>query len=77
MNFEIRNGKERLPDEEDVYDVNDIEEQEQFNALLGMGTPQDERVRRRKILLRITAALVIIAFGLIFVLAGLRQFLGW
>ena len=77
MNFEIRDGNERLPDEEDVYGVNDIEEQERFDSLLGIGLTQEERVAHHKARLRVIAVVVIIAFGLLFVMAGLRQLLGW
>jgi len=75
MSFEINDGKEHLPDEEDVYGVNDIEERERFEALFG-GRTQEERVRRRKRIIRWTAALVILAFLLAMVVAG-RQLLGW
>ena len=75
MGFEIRDGKERIPDEEDVYGVNDIEERDLFDSLFG-GTTQEERVRRRKARMRVLAILVIITFALVGFL-GLRQLLGW
>ena len=76
MNSEIRDGKDRIPDEEDIYGVNDIEERDQFNALFG-GVTQEERVRRGKARFRIFAALVIIALLLAFGILGLRHILGW
>ncbi len=75
MGFEIRDGKEHLPDEEDVYGVNDIEERERFDALFG-GSTQEERVRRRKLIIRWMAVLVVLAFVLALVVAG-RHVLGW
>lgn len=75
MNFEIRNGKERLPDEEDIYGVNDAEERDAFNALFGT-TPLEERIHRRKLRMRALAVALIIAFGTAFAIAGLR-WLGW
>ena len=75
MNFEIRDGKEHLPDEEDIYGVNDIEERERFDTLFG-GKTQEDRVRRRKVAIRWTAALVVFSFMLAMVIAG-RHFLGW
>ena len=68
MNFEIRHGKEHLPDEEDIYDVNDAEERDQFDALFGL-TPLEEQVRRRKLRMRIVAVVVVVAFAV--VIAGL------
>ena len=76
MNFEIRDGKEPIPDEDDIYGVNDIEERDQFNALFG-GVTQEERVRRGKARFRILAALVILAFLLAFGVFGLRHIFGW
>jgi len=66
--MEIGDGKEHLPDEEDIYGVNDIEEHERFDALFGIGT-QEDRVRRRQIKMRILAGLVILAFATVFALA--------
>ena len=73
--MEIRDDKEHLPDEEDIYGVNDIEERERFEALFGSET-QEDRLRRRRVRLRILAAVVILAFGAVFALA-LRSILGW
>ena len=73
--MEIRDDKEHLPDEEDIYGVNDIEERERFEALFGSET-QEDRLRRRRVRLRILAAIVILAFGAVFALA-LRSILGW
>jgi hypothetical protein len=73
--MEIHDGKEHLPDEEDVYGVNDIEERERFDALFGSET-QEDRLRRRRARMRILAAIVILAFGAVFALA-LRSILGW
>jgi len=74
MNFEIRNGKERLPDEEDIYGVNDAEERDAFNALFGT-TPLEERIHRRKLRMQILAAALVIAFGIAFAIAGLCRLL--
>ena len=76
MNFEMKDGKEHLPDEEDIYGANDIEERERFEALFGRPT-QEERLRRRKARIRVLAVLVIVAFALAFALIGLRSWLGW
>lgn len=76
MGFEIKDGKEHLPDEEDIYGVNDIEEQDEFNRLLGIET-QEERVRRRKARMQTVALVVILAFAVAFALVGLRTWLGW
>jgi hypothetical protein len=76
MGFEIKDGKEHLPDEEDIYGANEAEEQDEFNALFGMET-QEDRLRRRKKLLRALAVVVIITFGVAFTLVGLRSWLGW
>jgi len=73
--MEIRDGKEHLPDEEDIYGVNDIEEQERFDALFGVGT-QEDRLKRRRVRMRILAAVVIIAFAAVFG-AVLKGILGW
>jgi len=73
--MEIHDGKEHLPDEEDIYGVNDIEERERFEALFGSGT-QEDRLRRRRARMRILAAIVILAFAAVFALA-LRSILGW
>lgn len=75
MNFEIKDGKDHLPDEEDIYGVNDAEERDAFNALLG-ATPAEEHIRRRKLRMQILAVAVIIAFCAAFAIAGLR-WLGW
>ncbi|HET6456047.1 MAG TPA: hypothetical protein VFI02_16700 [Armatimonadota bacterium] len=73
--MEIHDGKEHLPDEEDIYGVNDIEERERFEALFGSET-QEDRLRRRRARMRILAAIVILAFAAVFALA-LRSILGW
>lgn len=73
--MEIRDDKEHLPDEEDIYGVNDIEERERFEALFGAET-QEDRLSRRRVRIRILAAIVILAFGAVFALA-LRSILGW
>jgi hypothetical protein len=77
MSFETQDGKEHLPDEEDIYGVNDIEEKERFETLFGGFLPQDERIRRRKARIRLVAIVVIATFALAFALAGLRFALGW
>ena len=66
--METRDGKENLPDEEDIYGVNDIEERERFDALFG-GETQEDRLRRRRVRMRILAGLVILAFAAVFALA--------
>lgn len=71
MNYEIREGKERLPEEEDVYGVNESEENE-YDYEFWM--PHEEKLRRRKDLLRIFTFVVIIAF-LTMVSFGIVQFL--
>lgn len=60
MNFETRDGKEWLPDEEDIYGVNDAEERDAFNALLGLRTTEDD-VRRRALLMRLIATGIVAA----------------
>lgn len=75
MGFEIQDGKERLPDEEDIYGVNDAEEREQLEALFGK-TPVEERLRRRKVRLRTLAILVIIIFAFAFALVEIPQLFG-
>ena len=76
MNFEINDGREHLPDEEDVYGVNDIEEQERFDALFGQPT-QEDRVRRRKMVMRIVIVLLVTAFSLASLRAVIRFVLGY
>ncbi|HUV05730.1 MAG TPA: hypothetical protein VMX94_11565 [Armatimonadota bacterium] len=76
MNFEIKDGKEHLPDEEDIYGVNDAEERDAFNALFGV-TPLEERTHRRKTRMRLLAMSVLAAFGTALMIAGLRWLLGW
>jgi hypothetical protein len=62
MNFEIRDGDEPIPDEEDIYDVNDIEERDQFNALLGHNfITQDARLRRRRLMWMAVAGVILLA----------------
>lgn len=62
-----------LPDEEDIYGVNDIEEQDRFNALLGeVSKTQDERLRKRR-LARILVALSILAVSLLCLLFTCRN----
>ena len=68
MGFEINDSKEPIPDEEDIYGVNDIEEQDRFNSLFGNST-QEARVRRRRTIMRWTAVLVTLAFVLAFGIA--------
>ena len=75
MGFETRDGKEPLPDEEDIYGVNDLEEQERFESLFGEPT-QDERMRRRRMYVRILAILLLASFTVAVVLT-LRDIFGW
>jgi hypothetical protein len=76
MNFEIRDGKEHLPDEEDIYGVNDIEERERFDSLFG-GNTQEDRVRRRKVIIQVISLLVLLSFALAFGVPGIRHIFGW
>lgn len=76
MGFEIRDGKERIPDEEDVYGVNDIEERDFFESLFG-GMTQEERVRHHKARMRLVAILVVLAIAIGLGVFGLRYFLTW
>lgn len=69
MNFEIRDGKDHIPDEEDIYGVNDAEERDRFDPLFGKST-QEVRVRRRRLIMRLTAGLVLVAFICAFVVIG-------
>ncbi len=57
MPFEIRNSDKPLPDEEDVYGVNEINEYDADYWL-----PNEIRSRRKKIILRIIAAMLVLAF---------------
>lgn len=67
MGFEIQDGKEHLPDEEDIYGVNDIEEQDRFNALMGdIRFTQEERLRRRRMIFTVTGVVVLLAFVAMF-----------
>jgi len=67
MGFDIQDGKEYLPPEEDIYDVNDIEEREAFESLLGLSpSTQDQRLKRRRIILVVVAVFLVIAFGVAF-----------
>ena len=57
MGFEIRDGKEYLPPEDDIYGVDDAIEEREFNSLLlGMGTFSDDaRLRRRRNIIIVSA----------------------
>ena len=72
----MRDGKERLPDEEDIYGVNDVEERDVLNALFGQPT-LEERLRRRKTWLRLLAGLLIFVAALVVALSVLRQIPRW
>lgn len=76
MNFEINDSKEPIPDEEDIYGVNDIEDQDRLKSILG-GVTQEQRIRRRRTIVRIVAAFIALWFlsGLIYALG--RYLLGW
>ena len=76
MSFEMRDGKERLPDEEDIYGVNDVEERDVLNALFGQPT-LEERLRRRKTWLRLLAGLLIFVAAVVFALYVLREIPRW
>lgn len=54
---EIRHTDEPLPDEEDVYGVNEINEYD-----VDYWLPDEQKRRRRGLLLRIVAAIVAVAF---------------
>jgi len=72
----MRDGKERLPDEEDIYGVNDVEERDVLNALFGQPT-LEERLRRRKTWLRLLAGLLIFVAAVVFALYVLREIPRW
>jgi len=76
VSFEMRDGKERLPDEEDIYGVNDVEERDVLNALFGQPT-LEERLRRRKTWLRLLAGLLIFVAAVVFALYVLREIPRW
>lgn len=60
--MQIRDSDEYLPDEEDIYGVNEINE---YDSDYWM--PAEARARRRKLILRIVAGVVALAFVLGFV----------
>jgi hypothetical protein len=67
MSFEIKDGKEEIPPEEDIYGVDDIVEEEEFNSLLGMKSfSQEARMRRRRNIIIVVAALILLSFALAF-----------
>lgn len=76
MSFEIRDGKEPLPDEEDIYDVNDIEDQERFNYLLGHNfMSQEQRLRaRRRVIIVTNAVLLLLSLISFLVMVYLKIF---
>jgi len=74
MNFPIEDSKERIPDEEDIYGVNDSVENE-YDYEVWM--PYEEGLRRRKNRLRILTLVVIVAFALAFAFAEFRSLFGW
>ncbi len=57
--MEIRDTDEELPEEEDVYGVNEINE---YDSDYWM--PAEARLRRRNTLIRALAAVLVIAFAL-------------
>ena len=72
MNWHFDEGKERIPDEEDIYGVND---QNEFDYEVWM--PFEAAERRKKRRMRIFAAIVIVAFALVFALIEFRPIFGW
>lgn len=76
MGFEIKDDKEHIPDEDDIYGVNDADERDLLESIFG-GMTQEERVRRRKARMRVLSVLVIIAFAIAFGFLGLRHLFGW
>ena len=76
MGFEIKDDKEHIPDEDDIYGVNDADERDLLESIFG-GMTQEERVRRRKARMRVAAVLVVIAFALACGFLGLRHLFGW
>lgn len=76
MGFEIKDDKEHIRDEDDIYGVNDADERDLLESIFG-GMTQEQRVRRRKARMRVVAVLVIIAFALAFGFLGLRHLFGW
>ena len=72
MNWHFDEGKDRIPDEEDIYGVND---QNEFDSDNWMPFEAAERRRRKRI--RILAVVVIVAFALAFGLYEFRTLFGW
>lgn len=67
MHFEIRHSDEPLPDEEDIYGVNEIDEYDPVYRLMSA-----YRARRREVMIRVVAAILVAAFA---ALAGYLR--GW
>ncbi|MCL6519774.1 MAG: hypothetical protein K6T99_08070 [Armatimonadetes bacterium] len=72
MNYEVREGKERLPEEEDIYGVNESTENE-YDYEFWM--PHEAKLRRRKTRLRALAVIVILAFVITIGFFEIIQFL--
>lgn len=72
MNWHFDEGKDRLPDEEDTYGVNDQNEHD-FEVWM----PFEAAQRRRRKRLQLFALVVIIAFALVFALVGMQRVFGW
>lgn len=72
MNWHFDEGRERIPDEEDIYGIND---QNEFDSDVWMPFEAAERRKKRRI--RIFAIVVATAFALVFAAVGLRTLLGW
>jgi len=72
MNWNYDEGKERIPDEEDIYGVND---QNEFDSDVWMPFEAAERRKKRRI--RIFAVVVIVAFALVFAVVQARTLFGW
>lgn len=74
MSFRVEDGKERIPDEEDIYGVNDSVENE-YDYEVWM--PYEESLRRRRNRLRFITAVVLIAFALAFAFIKFGFPFGW
>lgn len=72
MSWHFDEGKDRIPDEEDIYGVNDQNEHD-----YEVWMPFEDAARRRKKRIRFFALIVIVAFALAFALVEFRTVFGW
>jgi hypothetical protein len=76
VSFEIRDGKDYLPPEDDIYGVDEIVEEQEFNSLLGMNKfSHDARIRRRNNIVIAVALVLVFVFAVIFAAPGLLDLL--